>query len=67
MVPGTDGFFANADFVRGHLRAVESRPGTNAVMIDAETIPAIDVTAVRMLIEVADEQRAEGVDLVLGP
>ena len=49
-------FFANADFVSGHLRAAASKPGTNAVITDAETIPAIDVTAVGMLIEVTDDK-----------
>ncbi len=47
------------------LRAAATKPGTKAVIIDAETIPAIDVTAVRMLIDVTDELRADGVDLVL--
>jgi MFS superfamily sulfate permease-like transporter len=58
-------FFANADYVRTRVREAAAVPGTKAVIIDAETIPAIDVTAVRMLIEVTDELRADGVDLVL--
>ena len=58
-------FFANAEFVRARLRAAAATPGTNAVIIDAETIPAIDVTAVQMLIEVTDELRERDVDLVL--
>ncbi|HEY6629276.1 MAG TPA: SulP family inorganic anion transporter, partial [Acidimicrobiia bacterium] len=58
-------FFANADYVRARVREAAATPGTKAVIIDAETIPAIDVTAVRMLIEVTDELRADGVDLIL--
>ena len=58
-------FFANADSVRARVRAAAADAGTKAVIIDAETIPAIDVTAVQMLIEVTDELREREVDLVL--
>ncbi len=43
-------------------RAVE---GTTAVVIDAETIPVIDVTAVAMLRELAADFRRDGTELVL--
>jgi MFS superfamily sulfate permease-like transporter len=57
-------FFANADAVR---RAVQARvvDGTRAVVLDAATVPAIDVTATSMLLELAAELRREGVELVL--
>ena len=57
-------FFANADSVRNEIRArvVE---GTRAVVVDAETIPVIDVTAAAMLGELADALRRDGIELVL--
>ena len=42
-------FFANADAVRRALRADAARPGTTAIVLDAESVPFVDVTAVRML------------------
>ncbi len=57
-------FFANADAVRDAIRAhVDS--GTKAVVLDAETVPAIDVTAVTMLVGLADDLRRDGTELVL--
>jgi sulfate permease, SulP family len=57
-------FFANADAVRSAIRA-QLNEGTKAVVLDAETVPAIDVTAVTMLVELAGDLRREGVELVL--
>ena len=54
-------FFANADTVRTALRADAARPGTHAVVLDAETVPFVDVTAVRMLVELADTLETAGV------
>ncbi len=54
-------FFANADAVRAELEAAADRPGTTALVLDAESIPAIDVTAVRMLVELADRLEGRGV------
>src|SRR4030095_6543578 len=39
-------FFANADAVRQSVRAHAATKGTRVVVLDAETAPAIDVTAV---------------------
>jgi MFS superfamily sulfate permease-like transporter len=58
-------FFANAEFVRTHIQALASRPGTSAVVIDAETIPFVDVTSVKMLNELAETLDADGVRLAL--
>jgi hypothetical protein len=44
---------ANVDAVRAGFRADAARPGTHAVVIDAESIAFVDVTAVRMLLELA--------------
>ena len=54
---------ANADAVRDAIRACSS--GATAVVIDAETVPAIDVTAVTMLVALAQDLRRDGVELVL--
>jgi anti-anti-sigma factor len=54
-------FFANADAVRNALRAEAARPGTRAVVLDLETMPFVDVTAVRMLVELTDKLDAAGV------
>jgi sulfate permease, SulP family len=39
--------------------------GTNAVVVDTETVPTIDVTAVSMLTELGADLRRDGVELVL--
>ena len=57
-------FFANADMVRDTIRAKAADPNVNAVVLDAQTIPAIDFTAAHMLIELRDLQR-QGKRLVL--
>ncbi len=58
-------FFANADAVRDRIRAAAADEHVRAVVIDAETIPTIDVTAGHMLIEVGRDLRAHGKRLVL--
>jgi SulP family sulfate permease len=56
-------FFANADWVRDHVRSVAQRPGIHAVVLDASNIAFIDVTAVEMLDQLADTLQSEGVAL----
>lgn len=58
-------FFANADVVRSAARAAAREDGVRAVVIDAETVPTIDITAAHMLHELHDELAAEGVRFVL--
>jgi len=58
-------FFANADAVRDAVRAHAFRDGIRAVVLDAETIPYIDVTAARMLVQLDDELPRRGVRLVV--
>jgi SulP family sulfate permease len=58
-------FFANADAVRGAVRAHAFRDGTRAVVLDAETIPYVDVTAARMLVQLDDELARRGVRLIM--
>jgi SulP family sulfate permease len=57
-------FFASADAVRDAIKS-HVRDDTRAVVVDAETVPAIDVTAVSMLTELAADLRADGIELVL--
>src|SRR5512132_623836 len=58
-------FFANADAVRDHIRAHAADEHVKAVVIDAETVPARDVTAGQMLMELGHDLRAQGKRLVL--
>ncbi len=58
-------FFANADVVRESIRAKAADPNVNAVVLDAETIPAIDVTASHMLNELGHDLQRQGKRLVL--
>ena len=43
-------FFANAERVRSALRTYGRRDGVHAVVLDAETVPFVDVTAAEMLL-----------------
>lgn len=58
-------FFANADLVRRTVLEHADRDGTEAVVIDAETVPAIDVTAARMLSELGEDLDRLGVRLLI--
>jgi sulfate permease, SulP family len=58
-------YFANADHVRSAVRRAAAREGTRFVVIDAETVAFIDVTAADMLETLSDELEDEGVELVL--
>ena len=54
-------FFANVDGVETAVRVASVRPGVRAVVLDAETMAAIDVTAADMLEGLADRLEAAGV------
>jgi SulP family sulfate permease len=60
-------FFANAETLRQRVRAAvaeaDSKP--QAVVLDAETVPYIDLTAVRMLDALADDLERDGVHLAI--
>jgi anti-anti-sigma factor len=57
-------FFGNADAVKDRVQAA-LEPDTKAVVLDAETIPYVDVTAVGMLSQLVEELEAKGVRLAL--
>lgn len=56
--------FANADHVREAVRDAATKEGTRAVVLDAETVAFIDVTA-DMLATLAGELAADGVLLIV--
>jgi MFS superfamily sulfate permease-like transporter len=57
-------FFANAEHVRTAVRGHVTRD-TGAIVLDAETVPYIDVSAARMIGELADDLERDGVILVI--
>jgi SulP family sulfate permease len=56
-------FFANADAVRA--RIVSAAEGNRAVILDAETVPFVDITAAEMLASVSSELERRGVQLLM--
>jgi len=59
-------FYANAERFRGRLRTLVRRDGdVRLVVVDASTIPDMDVTAGRMLGELQEELAGRGVRLVV--
>jgi sulfate permease, SulP family len=58
-------FFANADHVRNAIRAHAGRDGVKAVVLDAETVPDIDVTAAEMLSQLRGDLDRAGVRLLV--
>ena len=58
-------FFANAGPIAAEIRSAARRDDIHAVVIDAETMPFIDVTAAQILDQVARELQSEGVRVVI--
>jgi MFS superfamily sulfate permease-like transporter len=58
-------FFANADAIRDRVRRRAVAEGTRAIVLDAESMPVIDVTAANMLMQLADDLEQEHVQLVV--
>jgi sulfate permease, SulP family len=54
-------FFANVDAVRDRLRAAANGAGVQGLVLDAESVPFVDVTAARMLYELTQSLDAAGV------
>jgi sulfate permease, SulP family len=54
-------YFANADAIRARVLNEVERTGASAVVLDAQTVPSIDVTAVRMLATLAADLGRRGV------
>jgi MFS superfamily sulfate permease-like transporter len=58
-------FFANSDAVRNAIKLKAEEPGTKAVILDAESIPFVDVTAAKMLQELAADLARSDVQFVI--
>ncbi len=58
-------FFANAEHVRTVIEDAATADGTQAVVLDCQTVPFVDVTAVRMLHQLAADLPRRGVRLLL--
>lgn len=58
-------FFANASAIEDAVRAAASEQGIDVVVLDAQTVPYIDVTGARMLDELANRLAAQNVTLIL--
>jgi SulP family sulfate permease len=58
-------FFANADTVARSIRAHAAAPAVRTIILDAESIASVDVTAVKMLAELTDQLEADHVQLVI--
>lgn len=58
-------FFANADSVEAVVRVASARADVRAIVLDAETMAAIDMTAADMLGGLADRLESAGVRLVM--
>jgi sulfate permease, SulP family len=58
-------FFANADHVRDRIRSLAMHGEIRAVVLDAETVPFVDVTAAQMLVELSRDLDKDGVKLLL--
>jgi anti-anti-sigma factor len=58
-------FFANADYVHTAIQDAAQGDGIRAVVLDCETMPFVDVTAARMLDQLATDLAKRGVRLVV--
>jgi sulfate permease, SulP family len=58
-------YFANADNIRNLILKAASADDVKAVIIDAETMPFIDVTSARMLADLTDELHHRGIALLI--
>ena len=58
-------FFANADAVRARIKQHANASDVHVVVLDAETVPVIDVTAARMLRDLEEDMRRAGARLLI--
>jgi sulfate permease, SulP family len=58
-------YFANADTIRAQILHAAEADDITAIILDAETIPFIDVTAARMLATLSEDLRRRDVRLLL--
>jgi SulP family sulfate permease len=58
-------FFADAEAVRSEVLAEAGRDGVRAIVLDAATVPSIDITAAEALAALGRQLRSRGVGLVI--
>jgi anti-anti-sigma factor len=58
-------FFANAESAANTIRSVGAAPGVRAVVLDAESIPFVDISAVNALSDTSQELEASGGRLII--
>ena len=58
-------FFVNIEHVRTQIREAATAPGVRGVILDLRTVSDMDVTAVRVLVQTAEDLRASGVRFAL--
>jgi sulfate permease, SulP family len=58
-------FFVNIEHVRTQIRQAAGAPGVRGVVLDLRTVPDMDVTAVRVLVQTAEDLRSSGVRFAL--
>ncbi len=58
-------FFANSEGVRERIEELAAEDGVKAVLLDAESIPSIDLTAADMLDQLAEKLDRQGQELIL--
>jgi SulP family sulfate permease len=58
-------FFANSEHVRTAVEQASAAAGVQAVVLDCATVPALDVTAARMLNELSAQLHKRGIRLVV--
>jgi sulfate permease, SulP family len=58
-------YFANAEPVRSRILAAAEVDGIGAVVLDAVTVPFIDVTSARMLAALEEQLREQGIRLLI--
>jgi MFS superfamily sulfate permease-like transporter len=63
--PETALFFANAEAVRTRIRSTVAQAHPAGVVLDAETVPTIDLTAVGVLDELAADLAGQGIAFVI--
>jgi MFS superfamily sulfate permease-like transporter len=58
-------FFANAEHISTEIRRLAAEEKPHAVILDVETVPDIDVTAVTMLEQLAADLTRDGIQFAI--
>jgi sulfate permease, SulP family len=58
-------FFANADHIRDDVERMVVQTRSQAVVLDLETVPFVDITAIRMLANLGGDLKRQGIRIAL--